>query len=133
MVRRNSGKRKPFKGNIGKQKIGLYHEKEAELKRHIIEQYLPLILSGQITLDMIEQELHCSRKTVNKIIEDYYRQNDDLDGLENYQKAKRKNRGGSLETRKEAREKRETVANYKVVTNNEFILLSLQNIVVFEM
>ena len=124
MVRRNSGKRKPFKGNIGKQKIGLYHEKEAELKRHIIEQYLPLILSGQITLDMIEQELHCSRKTVNKIIEDYYRQNDDLDGLENYQKAKRKNRGGSLETRKEAREKRETVANYKVVTNNEFILLS---------
>ena len=124
MVRRNSRKRNPFKGKIGKPKIGLYHEKEAELKRHIIEQYLPLILSGQITLDMIEQELHCSRRTVDKIIEDYYRQNDDLDGLENYQKAKRENRGGSLETRKEAIEKRETVANYKVVTNNEFILLS---------
>lgn len=105
-------------------KIGSYPKQEKEFKLHIIEQYLPLILSGQTTFDMIEKELSCSHHTVDKIIEDYYMQNNDLEGLENYQKAKKKNYGVSLETRKKAREKREAVANYEVVTNNEFILLS---------
>lgn len=123
MVKRNSGKRNPFKGNIGKPKIGLYHEKEAEFKRYIIEHYLSLILSGQITFDMIEQELHCSHHTVNKIIEDYYMQNGDLDGLENYQNIKKSNKG-SIETREKARKKREEVSISDVVTNKEFILLS---------
>ena len=123
MVKRNSGKRNPYKGKIGKPKIGLYHKKEAEFKQHIIEHYLPLIINGLITFDIIEQELSCSHHTVDKIIEDYYMQNNDLEGLKKYQKAKNRNKGVSLETRKEAREKRETVANYEVVTNTEFILL----------
>lgn len=104
-------------------KIGLYHEEEAKFKQHIIKKYLPLILSGQITFDMIEQELHCSHHTVNKIIEDYYMQNGDLDGLENYQNIKKSNKV-SIETREKARKKREEVASYDVVINKEFILLS---------
>lgn len=90
MVKKNSGRRNLYKGKTGKAQIGLYHENEIKFKRYIIEQYLPLILSGQVTFEMIEQELHTSHHTVNKIIEDYYRQNNDLDGLEKYQNAKKK-------------------------------------------
>ena len=123
MVKRNSGRRNPYKGKIGKPKLGLYHEKETEFKQYIIEHYLSLILSGQITFYMIEQELHCSHQTVNKIIEDYYMQNGDLDGLENYQNIKKSNKS-SIETREKARKKREEVSISDVVTNKEFILLS---------
>lgn len=123
-IKGNSGRRNPYKGKIGKPKIGLYHEKETEFKQYVIEHYLPLIINGLITFDIIEQELSCSHHTVNKIIKDYYMQNNDLEGLEKYQKAKKRNSGVSIEKRKEARKKREEVSNYGTTTNKEFILLS---------
>lgn len=124
MIKKNSGRRNPYKGKIGKPKVGLYHEKETEFKQYIIDYYLPLIINGLITFDIIEQELSCSHHTVNRIIEEYYNQTNDLEGLEKYQNAKKKNSGASLETRKEAREKREEVSNYRITTNKEFIILS---------
>lgn len=123
MLKKNPGKRNPNKGQIGKSQIGLYYEKEAEFKKQIIEHYLPLIISGQIKFDMIEQELHSSHHTVNKVIEEFYIQNNDLKGLEEYRKAKKRNKG-SIETRENARRKREKIAKYNVVTNKEFIHLS---------
>ena len=123
-VKKNTGRRSPYKGKIGKPKLGLYHEKEAEFKQYIIEHYLPLILDGLTTFDIIEQEVSCSHQTVDKIIKDYYIQNNDLEGLEKYQNSKKRNSGVSLESRKEAREKREEVSNYSIANNKEFLLLS---------
>lgn len=124
IVKKNSGRRNPNKGKIGKPKIGLYHEKEEQFRKSIIENYLPLIISGKITFDIIEQELSCSHHTINKIIEEFYLKNDDLEGLQEYQKSKKKNSGVSLEKRESAQIKRKEVANYNVVTNREFLLLS---------
>ena len=123
MVKRNSGKRNPFKGNIGRPKIGLYYEREKQFEQKLIVDYLPLILNGKTTFDMISQELSCSHHTINRVIENFFIQNNDLEGLANYQRAKRYNRGVSIERREAASNKRKEVANYNVVTNKEFILL----------
>lgn len=123
-IKGNSGRRNPYKGKIGKPKIGLYHEKETEFKQYLIDHYLPLIINGLITFYTIEQELSCSHHTVDKIIKEYYMQNNDLEGLEKYQEAKKRNIGVSIEKRKEARQKRAEVSNYSITTNKEFILLS---------
>ena len=71
---------------------------------------------------MIGHETNSSYFTINRIIEEYYIQNDDLKGLEEYKKQKNSNKG-STEFRNNARAKREEVANYNVVTNKAFLLL----------
>jgi len=106
-----------------KPSIGIYHKEEKEFKKKIIEYYLPLILNGQITFDMIEKELSSSHQTINKIIEEFYTKNGDLKGLEKYRNSKKSNKG-SIEQRENAKRAREEVANYQLVTNKEFILLS---------
>ena len=53
-------------------------------------------------------------------------QNNALEGLEQYQKSKKRNSGVSIEKRKEAREKRKEVSNYSITTNKEFIFLSTE-------
>ena len=55
MVKRNSGRRNKYKGKKGKSKIGVYHKDEASFKQLIIEEYLPLLINGQITIGMIVQ------------------------------------------------------------------------------
>lgn len=123
IVKKNSGRRNPYTGKIGKPKIGLYHEKEAEFQKNIITTYLPLIISGKMNIDKIAQELSCSPKTINKIIEEFYLRNNDSEGLQEFQNAKKRNSGTSVETRENAKIKREEVANYNVVPNNIFLTL----------
>lgn len=123
----NKGKKigaSPLRGRKGKIKIGLYHEREEEFKKCIIEQYLPLILSGEITLKSVKQELSTSYVTIDKIIEEFYNKKNDMDGLEQYRNAKR-GHIGSIQ-RKEAKRKREEVANDKVVTKAEFVFLTAE-------
>ena len=120
----NIGKRNPYKGKIGQIRIGIYHQKELEFEKTIIEHYLPQIFSGEITFDTIENELKTSRSTVEKVIKNYYLKSGDEVGLKKYEEAKRKNRGVSLEKRKQAQNMREEVAEYQVVSNAEFLLLS---------
>ena len=120
----NIGKRNPYKGKIGQSRIGIYHQKELEFEKTIIEHYLPQIFSGEITFDTIENELKTSRSTVEKVIKNYYLKSGDEEGLKKYEEAKRKNRGVSLEKRKQAQNMREEVAEYQVVSNAEFLLLS---------
>jgi len=125
ILKKNPGKRiLLYKHNRKKPEIGSYYEKEAEFKQFIIEHYLPLILSGQITLRRIEQELSCSRHTVNQIIEEFYIKNKDLEGLAKFEETKKKHKGLSREARENAKRKREEVANYKIVSNKEFLFLS---------
>ncbi len=124
IVKRNSGKRNPYKGKIGKPKLGSYHIEEINFKKRIINEYLPKILKGETTFEIIEEELTTSHDTINKIIEDYYSQNNDSEGLEKYQQSKRKNMGVSLENRRKAKEMRQEVAKFKIVSNSEFLLLS---------
>lgn len=120
----NIGKRNPYKGKIGQSRIGIYHQKELEFEKTIIEHYLPQIFSGEITFDTIENELKTSRSTVEKVIKNYYLKSGDEEGLKKYEEAKRKNRGVSLEKREQAKNMREEVAEYQVVSNAEFLLLS---------
>ena len=120
----NIGKRNPYKGKIGQSRIGIYHQKELEFEKTIIEHYLPQIFSGEITFDTIENEVKTSRSTVEKVIKNYYLKSGDEEGLKKYEEAKRKNRGVSLEKRKQAQNMREEVAEYQVVSNAEFLLLS---------
>lgn len=124
MLRKNSGRRNLLKGKKEEPEIGLYHEKELEFKQNIIKHYLPLIIGGRITLDMVEKETSCTQKTINKIVEEFYNQNNDLEGLERYQEAKKRNIGASLKAREDAKRKRKEVASYKIVTNREFKFLS---------
>lgn len=122
IVRKNSGKRSPYKGKKGKPKIGLYHQREEEFKKYIIDHYLPLILSGEITLKNIAKELSTTNVTINEIIEEFYSRTNDMDGLEEYRHAKRKNLG--IIQKKQGQIRREKVYNYNVVINAEFTLLS---------
>lgn len=124
VVKRNSGKRNPYKGKIGKSKLGDYHEREEEFCNKIIEDYLPQIMDGRITINDAAKELSTTNKTVNRVIEEYYKKNNDAEGLENYRKSKKKYRGASPEIREIAKKKRETVAKYNVVMNREFPGLS---------
>lgn len=122
VVKKNSGRRSPYKGNIGKPKIGFYHEREEKFKKYIIEHYLPLILNGEITLKTITQELSTSNATIDKIIEEFYSRNNDIDGLAKYRKSKRKNLG--IKQKEEGQRKREDVAKDEVITKAEFVFLT---------
>ena len=125
ILKQNPGKRiLLYKEKRERPEIGSYYEKEAEFKQFVVEHYLPLILSGQITLRTIEQELSCSRHTVNQIIEEFYIKNQDLEGLAEFKRIKQTHKGVTRETREIAKRKREEVANYKIVSNKEFLLLS---------
>lgn len=124
VVKRNTGKRSPYGGKIGKPKLGTYHEEEKNLKNEIINVYLPQIILGDVTIDMLEKQLNCSHHTIDKIIVEYYTQIGDDTGIENYKKAKTRNIGASLETRQSAKKMRIEVKDSKVVSNAEFLLLS---------
>ena len=52
---------------------------------------------------MLEKQLNCSHRTIDKIITEYYTQIGDDTGLKNYEKAKIRNKGTSLETRQSAK------------------------------
>jgi len=119
--KKNPGNRST-KGNFRNSFPGSYHQKEEQFKKHIIEHYLPLILSGKTTFHTIEKELNCSRVTINRIIEDFYLGNNDLEGLEEYRNIKKRNIG--IVRTEAAKNIREEVSNYKIVLNKEFILLS---------
>ena len=118
--------RHPHKGNIGKPKIGFYHEREDEFKKYIIEHYLPLIIRGEITLNIITHKLSTTNATIDKIIEEFYSRNNDIDGLTRYRKARKENskRGMTIEKKEEAQRKREEVAKDKAVTKVEFVFLA---------
>lgn len=123
-LKKNPSARSMFRGEKEEAKAGLYYEREEKFKKTIIEHYLPLLISGRITVDKIEQELSTTYHTINKTIEEFYTKNNDLEGLREYQEAKKRNVGASLETRENAKTKRDKVANYNVVTDSEFLCLS---------
>lgn len=123
-LRHNTGSRSPYKGKIGNSKTGEYYLKELKFKKRIIDEYLPKIISGEITFEIIEKELNTSHHTFDKIVEEYYLKHDDTEGLKAYREAKKKNYGVSLEKRENAKSMREEVEKYEVVSNSEFLLLS---------
>jgi len=90
-VKKNSGRRNSQRGKIGKTEPGEYYSKEEKLKQRIIEEYLPLILAGDITTRKMKDELQMASATINKIIEEHYLQNNDLNGLEQFRTAKKRN------------------------------------------
>ena len=120
----NSGKRNSRKGKIGKPQLGFYHKEEKKFKQHIIEYYLPQILEGTTTFNIMQQELKCSHHTIDEIILEYYSKNKDEKGLQEYQSAKKRNYGVSLEKRQEAKDKRKIISNYDIVSSQEFLLLT---------
>lgn len=99
-------------------------EQDLEFVNKLIKEYLPQLISGKITLDMIAKELETSTKTVKRIIEGYYLKSNDEEGIRLYEEAKKRNQGSSIEKRIKAKEMRKDVASYKVVSNAEFLLLS---------
>jgi len=121
-VKQNVGKRKRNLKN--EYKLGEYHIAEEKFKRLLIEVYLPQYIKGEISLDTIEKELKISHKSFDKIIREYYENSRDTEGLEIYEKRKIDNRGTSIERRENAKRMRDEVADYEVVSNAEFLLLS---------
>lgn len=97
---------------------------DSEYVSKIIDHYLPLFLEGKITLDIIEKELQTSRKVFERIIVEHYKDSGNSEGLELYEKIKINNRGTSIEKRNNAKQMRDEVAGYEVVSNAEFLLLS---------
>lgn len=99
-------------------------EQDLEYVSKVINDYLPKLISGEMTLDMIANELKTSPKTVNIIIEGYYLKSNDEEGLRQYKESKKRNQGTSIEKRIKAKEMRKDVALHEVVSNAEFLLLS---------
>lgn len=117
-VKKNSGKRNTKRTMTSEYKLG------EKLKRVIIEVYLPQYIRGEITLDTIKQELKISHKSIDKIIKEYYANSGDTEGLKLYEKRKIDNKSTSIEKREIAKRMRSEIAEYEVVSNAEFLLLS---------
>ncbi len=124
ILKTNIGKRSLGIGRFNDIELGQYNSEEVKFKQMIINEYLPKILSSEMTIVMIEKELSISHKTINKIIKEYYLQQNDYEGLEKYQEIKKKNSGLTMERRNDAKKMRKDVEGYNVVSNTEFILLS---------
>jgi len=90
----------------------------------VINNYLPRYISGEITIDIIEEELKTSRKTLDRIIIGHYIELGDSEGLKQYETIKKNNSGASKEQRKAAKKMRQEVAEYEIVSDAEFLLLS---------
>lgn len=102
----------------------IYYHEVSEFREKIIDHYLPLYLSKEITLEEIAKKLKMSSKTVNKIIEEYYININDSKGLENYEKVKDSNKGVvKKEIKEKAENMRMEILGYKIVSSKEFPLL----------
>lgn len=123
-VKKNIGKRNTKRTMTSEYKLGEYHIEEEKFKRVLIEVYLPQYIRGEITLDTIEQKLKISHKSFDKIIKEYYAKSGDTEGIKLYEKRKINNQGTSIEKRESAKRMRSEVAEYEVVSNAEFLLLS---------
>ena len=122
----NVGRRNSKKGDIGKHPTGEYYVKEKEFKKNIIEYWLPLFLSRKVTVEDISKKISTSNGTINKVIEDYYTNNNDMDGLKKYRETKKRNKGmgNTIKGIEIAQSKREEVENYNISTKAEFSFLN---------
>ncbi len=133
IVKNNIGKRSPrlkridniHVRKISKSKKFTYvrrTKKPKEFIDKVINEALPKILIGDTAFVELENEFGTSYATIDRIICDYYAQTGDNDGLEQYKEAK-KNR--SMQTiMQRAKERREEIEQYSIVTNVEFLALS---------
>lgn len=122
---RNNMRKRAIKGTMAsKYEPGEYQAEEEKFRNLLIYTYLPQYIKGEITLDTIEQELKISHKTFDQIIKEYYANSGDNEGLNLYEKRKLDNKGASKERRESAKKMRTEIAEYEVVTNAEFLLLS---------
>ena len=103
----------------------VYYQDVSEFKKKIIDDYLPLYLSKEITLEEIAKKLKMSSKTVNKIIEEYYINTNDSEGLKNYEEVKESNNGGLVrkQVKENADNMRKKIEEFKIVSSTEFPLL----------
>ncbi len=123
-IRNNIGKRRLGANKFDNVELGQYKLEEKKFKQMIIDKYLPKILSGEMTLRKVESELSVSNRTINRIVKEYYLQQNDSEGFEMYQETKRKNTGMSLKIRENAKKMRQEVSDFNVVTSAEFLSLS---------
>ncbi len=101
----------------------VYKSKDEEFKRKVINEYLPMILDGNITLKGVSQELDCDYTIIDKIIKQYYLELNDDEKMKQYQERKKKNSDKS-EKSEEKSKKVEEMQQYDVVSNTMFILMS---------
>lgn len=104
-------------------KIGR-REEDTEYVNALINDYLPRFINGEITLEMIAEELNTAYETFDRIIKAHYTNSGDTEGLNSYEMMKKKSRGSSIEKRDKAKRWRSEVAEYDVVSDAEFLLLS---------
>ena len=123
-LRKNSGRRNPNKGKIGLRKDGEHEIGEVEFERKIIDIYLPKLISSAITLDAIAGELGTTTRTIDRVIKEYYSKSNNKEGLTQYEDAKKRNMGASIEGRKQAEKMREEVSLYIILSIRDFQLLS---------
>ncbi len=122
ILKNNPGKRNLSIGKSDEFKGKSYHQGAVEFKKKIIDYYLPLYLSNKTSIETIKKDLHTSNSTIDKIIEEYYK--NDEEGLEKYRKAKEDNYVATKEKREESKRMKEEVEKYKIVSTAEFKLLS---------
>ncbi|MBP3801665.1 MAG: hypothetical protein J6I85_06575 [Clostridia bacterium] len=107
-----------------KSRLKQFHGDEKKFENTIVNEYLPKVLNGEITIQDIEKELKTSIHTIDRIVKSYYIANGNKEGIEVYTEAKRKNMGHSIEQRKKTENDLEEVRNYKIVDKTNFMALS---------
>lgn len=117
------------------EKLALYKEKrrhnrgkhpneiKEEIKQRIIQD-IPKIMKQELQISNIARNYKISIKATRNIIEEYLKPNEQL--YKQYKDIVKKNTGASLEQRKRAKEKRETINNKNIVTSKEFIQLPIE-------
>ena len=66
----------------------MYYEKEEVVRQKIINDYLPQILNGSISINRALEELNIGRKLFNDTIVQYYQSINDPEGLKEYEQRK---------------------------------------------
>lgn len=122
ILKNNPGKRNLSKGKSDEFRGKSYHQGAVEFKKKIVDYYLPLYLSNKTSIETIKKDLHTSSNTINKVIEEYYK--NDEEGLKKYRKTKEDNYVATKEKREESKRMKEEVEKYKIVSTAEFKLLS---------
>lgn len=117
ILKHNTGRRSP-------KAVRRFLSQETEFEKQIVKEYLPKLISGEITFDILQKELQTSHLTVDKIIEAYYLRNDNEEGFKKYKEIQRKHGGVSLTRRKKAKEMRNEVEKYEIVSNTDFLSLT---------
>lgn len=121
-LKHNTGRRTPKGVKRATSKGTFSIKKDQEFIRRIIEEYLPKILTGEVTVKELERELHSSNDTINGIIEEYYKQRGDEVGLQQFRTVKMDNVGSSPERRAKARQMRQEVEESDRIVNNKIFL-----------